>query len=129
VLQRVSSVQSFFVCVYIMWLFWLLIWFFYCHIIQPLVLWFVLKKSIRKHETLSKVIDERETCCLRIFNWYIFIAHLISLFLYVIWLSCLKVTTISWYSALIVLIGLEINIKKYNTFLISQAKYKIFIKI
>ena len=26
------------------------------------------KKSIRKHKTLSKVIDERETCCLWIFN-------------------------------------------------------------
>ena len=81
----------------------------------------VKKKSIRKHKTLSKVIDERETCCLSIFNWHILIPHLISLFLYVIWLSYLKVTPISWYSALIVLIRLEINIKKYNTFLISQA--------
>jgi len=107
VLQRVSSDLSIFVYVYII-------------LIALLIL------LLSYYSTLIALI--RVKTCLRIFNWYILVVHLIPLSIYVIWLFESFFTT-SWYSTLFALIRLKINIKNAKPFFIFQTKYKIFLKI
>jgi len=106
VLQRVSSDLSIFVYVYI-------------------ILFALLILLLSYYSTLIASI--RVKTCLRIFNWYILVAHLIPLSLYVIWLFE------SFYNILIFnpfcFDSSKNKYKKYRTFFVSQTKYKIFLKI
>jgi len=97
--------------------------FVYVYII--LIALFILLLSY--YSTLIALICVK-TCCLRIFNWYILVAHLIPLSLYVIWLFE------SFYNILIFNpFCFDSSKNKYkkieDLFFISQTNYKIFLKI
>jgi len=59
------------------------------------------KKINKKYKTFSKVVNERGTRFLRIFNWYDLITWSHILYMHM-WLSCLTATKVpSWYLTLI----------------------------